>query len=181
MQSRIKRINNLLERESWDPARRLIKAELRRAPNDHWLLTKLGSTFYEERSYRRALKLSKQALAIQPRCPLVLWNYACALDMLGRDKDAIKVLKKLLDRGERDIAYGECGEGIRWARSLLNDCRYRIGRLHRDMGDLKSAVHALKDHLAHRAPGTPSLYSLARVKRDLASFKALTRESGSRA
>jgi len=79
--------------------------------DDHWLLTRLGLTYYEEHNYKKALFYETQALRLAPKCPLVLWDYAGTLEMLGRDKEAIAIYRKLVKRGVDKIAYGECGEG----------------------------------------------------------------------
>src|SRR5262249_7538148 len=161
----------LFERGAWKEARRLLRKELKNKPDSHWAWTRLASTYYEERKYEKALQLSERAMELAPHCPLVLWDYACALDMAGRPKEAIAVWKRLLGRGVEQIAYEECGEGIRWARSLLNDCRYRIGWAYRELGDLSAASRYLHDHLANRSPGIPSLYPRAEVQEQLASLQ----------
>lgn len=167
-------IDSLIEQcmacEEWKQARELILRELKKTPESHWLLARLGMTYYEERKYKKALEIEKRALKLAPRCPLVLWDYACTLDMLNNKVEAIRIWRSLLRRGEESIAYDECGEGIRWARSLLNDCKYRIALSYRDMGNKTMAIRYLKEHIASRSPGIPSLYSLAEVKKELANL-----------
>ena len=65
-----------------------MRAKLKSSPNDHWLLTRLGLTYYEERRYKQALKYELRALAEAPNCPLALWDYAGSLEMLGRTEAA---------------------------------------------------------------------------------------------
>ena len=48
-------IESLIERERWADARKRIERELKSDPDNHWLLTQLGVTLYEERRYRDAL------------------------------------------------------------------------------------------------------------------------------
>ncbi len=166
----IKRIEKHIKQSEWKKARLVIMSELKKSPNDHWLLTRLSTTYYEEQRYARALKTSEKALKLAPKCPLVLWDYAGTLDMVGRHVAAINIWKKLLSIDANKLAYGECGEGLRWARSLLNDARYRIGISYWKMGKLQSAAKFLKAHLDHRAPGIPSIYDLPLVKRELNSI-----------
>lgn len=123
-----KEIEKLIADEKWKDVRKLIRAALRKEPGDHWLLTRLGTTYYEVFDYEKALFYSKQALELAPNCPLVLWDYASDLDMLGRTKEAIAIYKKLVKRGVEGIAYGECGEGLAWARGLVADCLYRLAK-----------------------------------------------------
>jgi tetratricopeptide (TPR) repeat protein len=161
------RIEKYILQEDWQKARSLILKDLNKTPEDHWLLTRLSTTYYEEHKYKKALKIVEKALKYAPKCPLVLWDYAGTLDMVGQHREAIKIWKKLLMIGTDKIAYDECGEGLRWARSLLNDSRYRIGLSYRKMGMLKKASNYIYAHITHRAPGIPSIYLLSAAKREL--------------
>lgn len=157
-------IELLIQREFWTKAREIIRIELGKDPKNHWLLTRLSSTYYEERRYKTALTFSKKARRIAPNCPLVIWDYACSLDMLGREKSAINLWKKLVDRGERSIAFDECGEGLRWARSLINDCYFRIGESYYDIRSESLARSFIRKHLRGRKSGLPSLYEVKKIR-----------------
>lgn len=169
-QSRI--INQILDEEEYSKARKLLLKLVKDNSGDqwssHWLLTRISTTYYEERAYNKAIEYAEQALKIAPRCPLVLWDYAGALDMLKRDEEAIQVYKKLIKRGAAHIAYGECGEGIRDARSLVNDTHYRLGLLYARENDFRLASKYTKEHIANRSRNCPSIYNLRDVKKDLA-------------
>jgi tetratricopeptide (TPR) repeat protein len=167
-----KLIEDYMRRREWTKARAVISKALRTNKNDHWLITRLATTHYEEHQYRKALRLEERALRLAPRCPLALWDHASTLDMLGQESKAIAIWKRLLTRGEEDVAYGECGEGIRWARSLLNDSRYRIAKAYRDIKNDRMAERYFKEHLKNRQPGIPSLYKLKAVKKDLSDLKS---------
>src|SRR5207253_1294861 len=121
------RVEALFKEERWTDARQFLQEELRAEPDNHWLLTRLSTTYYEQGDYKEALHWVEKALALAPDCPLVLWDYAGALDMLGREREAIGIYRSLLQRGAERIADDECGEGIEWATSLLTDCVYRAG------------------------------------------------------
>ena len=167
MRSTSEVINDNLYKENWVKARSLIRKELKNNPKSHWLLTRLGSTYYEERLYRKSLHIAQQAYQLAPSCPLVLWDYAGSLDMVGKHKKAIEVWEKILKMGVTKVAYGEHGEGLRWARALLNDCRYRIGLAYYKIGNLQSAKKYIQQHLKYRKLSY-SIYGLSLVKRDLA-------------
>jgi len=160
-----RQIESLLRKESWKQARKVIRIELAKDPKSHWLLTRLSATYYEERRYKLALKCVKKARLIAPECPLVIWDYAGSLDMLGREEAAITIWKKLISRGERSIAFDECGEGLRWARSLINDCYYRIGNSYREIGNERLARSFIRKHLRGRKPRLPSLYEAKKIRR----------------
>ena len=156
----------------WAYARQLIKRELQHTPGDHWLLTRLSLTYYEQNQYKKSLQYSLEALQIAPYCPLAVWDYAGTLDMLKRRTKALQVYRWLISWGDERIAYGECGEGIRSARSLIVDCYCRIGRIHEDRKEQSKALMAYKQHLRRRKRGVWSIYSLAEVKRRVAELNA---------
>lgn len=166
----IRKIEKHFRRGEWKKTRELIYRELKKKPKDHWLLTRLAMTYYEETEYKRALSISEKAMKLAPTCPLVLWDYACALDMIGSHKKAIAGWKKLLKKGVEAVAYREHGEGLRWARSLLNDCRYRTGLSYGKQGKVKLALKYLRQHLANRSLLVPSIYKLGEVKKQISRF-----------
>jgi tetratricopeptide (TPR) repeat protein len=122
-------IEDAVAREKWSLASRLIRERLKRSPTDHWLLSRLALTYYEQRQYRRALRYDLKALQDGPYCPLAIWGYASTLDMLKQPTEALKLYRWLISWGEDELAYGPCGEGIRSARSLIADCYYRIAAI----------------------------------------------------
>jgi hypothetical protein len=71
----------------------------------------------------------EQAVQSAPYCPLAVWDYAGALDMSGQREDALSAYRWLVKRGAENPAFGDCGEGIQSARSLVADCYYRMARL----------------------------------------------------
>jgi tetratricopeptide (TPR) repeat protein len=157
-------IETSIRAEDWVGARRLIKAELRLDPKDHWLLSRLALTYYEQRRYEQALYWDAMALHEAPYCPLAIWGYAGALDMLGRNSESLALYRWLLSWGEEYLAYCDCGEGIRSARRFIADCHYRVARIWEDKRQWKRAVAAYEKHLANRKAGYSSIYPLREVK-----------------
>ena len=166
-----KAIERAIEVDDWPKARSLIRAALERCPDNHWLLTRLGLTYYEQRQYKRALRYIEKALALSPRCPLVIWDYAGCLHMLGKYKEAIAVYKRLTTRGVDRIATGDCGEGKAWARGIVADCYYRAAQCYRKLDNRKRAARAYRRHLALRGPGCRSIYGIGDVRRELLSLE----------
>lgn len=160
-------IEKAIGAENWPKTRKLIKAQLTKSPDDHWLLTRLGLTYYEQRQYRRSLIYSKKAYAIAPDCPLVLWDYAGTLEMIGRLSEAISVYQKLIRRDTKRIAYGTCGEGLAWARGLICDCHYRLAHYYIKKKNLSSAIKSFEKHIAMRGPGSRSIYPLNKVRSEI--------------
>lgn len=164
---RTRRIAELVRKELWADARRLLRLELKESPESHWLLTRLGATCYEQHRYKTALRIERKALRLSPQCPLVLWDIAGSLDALGNRRASVRIWRRLMARGVQELAHGECGEGVRWARSLINDCRYRIGCADKEAGNNRSAAKYLRAYLAHRRRGVGSIYSLRDARKEL--------------
>lgn len=149
-------------------SRIILKSILKRHPDDHWLLSRVGCTYYEEMNYSKALQYSLKAVKISPRCPLVLWDYAGVLDMLGRKSEAIKIWKSLVKRGIESIANGECGEGLVRARALVNDCNYRIGNSYIKLGRKSLGLKYIQMHIHNRVMHKyKSIYDLRSVREQL--------------
>jgi len=167
---KIQKLSDLRDNEEWNKAIKLAKSLLKHSPKNHWLLTNISSSYYEARQYATALRYAEKALKIAPACPLVLWDYAGSLDMLEREREAIRIWEKLLNRSIKSMAFGLCGEGMKWTESLLNDCRYSIGNSYANLGKKKLAIKYLKAHLEFRRPGLTSLYTQKEIKKELSAL-----------
>ena len=162
-------IESLLAAEDWQGARAAILDELQGDPENHWLLTRLGATYYEEKDYATALVFTDKALLLAPKCPLVRWDYACCMDMLGYDDPAFREFASIALQDENELAYGDCGEGSRWAKSLQADCYYRMAYLSR----CRVTKHlCAKWHQYLRTRGAESIYSDEEVEQLLAAIHA---------
>jgi putative addiction module component (TIGR02574 family) len=127
----------------------------------------LGLTYYEEHDYQRALTIGQRAYRLMPRCPLVLWDLAGTLDMLGRHREAIAIYRRLVRRNIKSLAFGDCGEGLGWARSLVADCWYRLAGCASKLGRRTQAIRCYKQHLVMRGPGCRSIYPIKNVRKEL--------------
>ncbi len=164
-------IERLIARDDWVGARKAIREELRRKPESHWLIYRLALTYYEQRRYAKALELETRALQLAPKCPLALWGFAGAKEMLGETSDAVRTYARLIRRGAARLAHGPCGEGARWARGLVADCHYRIGRIREAQGDLREAAVAYRRHLDLRRTAA-SIYAAEDARSRLRALQA---------
>ncbi len=153
-------VEKLIQEERWVDARRVIEELLNKDHEDHWLLARLSTTYYEMGDYEKALELADKALQIAPDCPLALWDRAGALDMLCREREALDVYENLLSRGLESIAEEECGEGEEWAAGLMADCVFRIATIAQDIGDKERAVRIYHNFLGMLDSGAQGIYSL---------------------
>ena len=140
-------------------ARTILFRELRKDPQDVWVLTQISSAYYEERKYGRALEYSRRALRSNPQEPLALWHHAGPLLMLDLPQEAMHVCRRILKMGARKIGLVETTEGIWWAEALLNDCRYAIALCYRDLGNTGMEKRYLRLCLRNRRPGLRSVFS----------------------
>jgi tetratricopeptide (TPR) repeat protein len=165
------KIEALIEADNWKGAREAIIVALRTKPESHWLISRLALTHYEELEYEKALELDEQAVALAPNCPLALWGYAGSLEMLSRERKALKIYQSLIDRGAEAIAYGECGEGLARARGLVADSYYRMATCYQALGQKEKAMHAFETHLDLRGPGCQSIYPLSELRMELKQWR----------
>ena len=138
-------------------------------------MSRLALTYYERRDYEKALYWDAMALQEAPYCPLSVWGYAGSLDMLGREREALVLYRWILSLGEEDLAHGACGEGVRWAQSLITDCHYRIARIWEDKRQWKKALREYEMYLTRRGKGSSSIYSIREARTCCGQMRAETR------
>ncbi|PWG81820.1 tetratricopeptide repeat protein [Pararcticibacter amylolyticus] len=154
------KINSYFQDDEWELARAALEKELKKYPDEYWLKTMLSSVYYELRDYQKALLLSEQALQDNPQDYLVLDNYAVVLSVIpGREKDAIDQLQRIIREDINNIAYGEYSEGMRWAKSIVNDSRARLALVNASINERGKALDLLREHLANRQRGIFSNFS----------------------
>lgn len=163
--SQLDQVESLIRAEKWSEARKLILAALKDQPDNHWLLTRLGLTYYEEGNYKIALRYERQALELAPSCPLALWDIAGSLQMLGRHAEALELYSGLVRRGVHSIARGPCGEGLARARGLVADSYLRMADSFKALGRHDDSFRSFEKHLDMRGPGCHSIYPLSSLDR----------------
>ena len=154
------RVEKLLDSEKWADARGLLRQLLRDEPKSHWLLIRLSMAYYEEHRYKLALRFAERAFDLAPTCPLVLWDYAGALQMLGRHSEALDLYARIVDKGVAGVARNACSEGKAWARGLVSDSHYRASNSLRALGNETASRSAFTQCLDLRGPGCHSIYKL---------------------
>jgi tetratricopeptide (TPR) repeat protein len=162
-------IDTLLQQEAWDEARQHIEKALAASPDNHWLLTQLGVTYYEQRQHREALRHFLNALEIVPDCPLTLWNLAGALDALDKPERAIPIYTWLL-RSKKSPDDDPCWESAEWRDALKTDCVYRLGVCFQHLEQWESAEHCFRQYinlLLTRMQGTYTFDDAARHIREI--------------
>lgn len=156
------RINELFRREQWIKARRLLEKERQKSPTDHWVLTQLGVTFYEEGHHDKAVPLFRASLKIVPDCPLTVWNLAGALDSLGNPAEAVRLYTWLL-QSKTSAQEDPCWESQEWADALKTDCLYRLGVSFEHLGEKSKAENCFRKYLDLLLVGVEATYSIQEV------------------
>jgi hypothetical protein len=159
-------LESLLQKGAWEPARKRIEQELKRQPDNHWLLTQLGVTFYEQGRYRESLPPLLDSLAIVPDCPLTLWNVAGALDAIGKPEIAASIYTWLL--GSKKTADDDsCWESDDWTDSLKADCVYRVGVCFQHMKRWETAEHCFRKYIDLMLAGMNGTYTIEEAARHI--------------
>ncbi len=151
-------VDALLQQSEWEEARTLIERELSGQPDNHWLLTQLGVTYYEQGRYREALAPLLSSLEIVADCPLTLWNLAGTLDALGKTESAIPIYTWLL-RSKKSPDDDPCWESAEWRDALKTDCVYRLGVCFKHLKRWESAEHCFRQYLNLLLAGMSGTYS----------------------
>jgi tetratricopeptide (TPR) repeat protein len=165
--SLIKLFHEYSKNGKWDDALKAILEVLSIEPDNPYNLTLVSSCYYELRDYKTALKFAEKAYSLHHMDPLIRWDYAGALDANGFENDAIKMWKMIIRRGIYNIGSVDCTEGMRWARSLYNDCFYRIALSYLKLANYKKSNEYFKKHLELRKRGILSIYKKSLVLRQL--------------
>ncbi|HUY36354.1 MAG TPA: hypothetical protein VMV69_26690 [Pirellulales bacterium] len=167
-------IDRLFQRCEWEKARKLLETQRAKQPENHWLLTQLGVTFYEQRKYTHALQLLLASLKIMDDCPLTLWNLAGTLDALGKHAEAVKIYTWLLE-SERSPKDHPCWESKQWADALRTDCVYRLGASFENLGKKKAADQWYRKYLDLLVIGADGTYSIEDVTRRIRGLRGPAR------
>ncbi len=169
-----KQIDDLINAERWEEARKLIQEALKKEPDSHWLLTQLGETYYEERQYKQALQMLLQSQEILPDCPLTLWHLAGTLDALGRHATAIRLYGWLL-RSKRTPKDDPCWESTAWTDLLKTDCVYRIGLCFRHLKQNEPAEKLLRAYCNILLAGGDGSYPIEEARKQLQELRTSKR------
>lgn len=140
---------------------------------NHHQLVKAGLRQHESRRYARALAIFQTARRVAPDCPVVAYNCANGLHMLGRDDEAALILRELINVDSKILA-SRCNAVN--GRSLQLDAFYLLFLVSvHGQGFSKEAFHYAQEHLRRRRRGLPSAWTLREARDEIS---ALRREWG---
>lgn len=155
-------LEQLLDKEQWNAAEKMIRQELKDDPECHWLWTQLGSVLYEQRKYKASLKPLLHSFKLLPDCPFTLWHLAGTYDAIGEYKKAITIYAWLL-RSTVNSKSDPCWESETWTNSLKTDCVYRIGRVLEHQKNWDTAAEYYREYINLQLAGMRGMYSISDV------------------
>ena len=136
----------------------------------HEQLVKRGLRLHESLRYKAALPLFQKAFKLAPTCPAAIYNLANTLHMLGREHTAQKVLLKLVNMTDPDLAFG-CPE-LRQPRSFRCDALYLMFHVMLfSTNRWSKAFPFAQRHLRSRKRGLKSAWSLRNIRKEIADLR----------
>ncbi len=78
---------------------------LEKRPNFIQALSCLGEAYTRKGFYEEGLKIDRKLVQLKPEDPIVHYNLACSLSLLGRTEEALEELKKAVLLGYDDFSY----------------------------------------------------------------------------
>jgi len=124
-----------------------------------WIYSRLSSCYYELKNYENALNYAKMAYKLEPKSPLVLWDYAGVLIMVKKEKRAIKLLVKIQEMNNDLTEYGFEKSEIRWMQSLKIDANFLIGKAYYMICEDNLAQEYFRKYLLERSKNRKSIYT----------------------
>lgn len=85
--------------------RALYESVVARDPANVEALMALGEAYTKDRDYVRGLEVDQRLARLRPSDPVVLYNLACSLALLGCADTAFEVLGRAIDLGYADLTH----------------------------------------------------------------------------
>lgn len=98
-----------------------LRKKCREFPHEYYLKTLLAEYLIDLGKYEESLRYSHKAYSQEPSDMLVVYDYGNALYHNGKYKEAIEILEVFRETDLNVIAYGDHGEGMQWAKTLVRD------------------------------------------------------------
>ncbi len=80
---------------------------LKQRPDFIGVLTLLGDVYTRKGLYQEGLEVDQRLASLKPDDPIVHYNLACSLSLVGKPKEALSELKKAVLFGYDDFSYIE--------------------------------------------------------------------------
>ena len=162
-----------LKRESnWTGMIEMLKKYAMKYPNEYYVYQQLAATLYIESiaQYQLAFQYAERAMSMEPNDDLNIYTYACALYYVGQLEKSFEYFTKIINKDILEIAYGEHGEGVRYAKKLINDSVYMTGVVCQDMHRYNEAKNYFMRYLENKKPFQYSDFTKKQAMRHLSEL-----------
>ena len=91
---------------------------LKDRPDCVFVLVPLGDAYTRKGFYKEGLDVDRKLARLKPDDPIVYYNLACSLSLLGKEKEALETLKKAVLFGYDDFSYIKKDTDLEIVRNL---------------------------------------------------------------
>ena len=166
------KLDMLKHSSDWNGIITMLKRYASKYPNEYYIYQQLAATYYIESigKYQLALKCAENAFNMEPDDDLNIYTYACSLYYVGCLDESFDLFSRITSKDVDAIAYGEHGEGLLYAKALINDSIYMTGVICQDKHQYKEAREQFMKHLTNRRRGQYSDFTKKQVLSHLTSI-----------
>ena len=159
------KLDMLKHNSDWNGIITMLKRYASKYPNEYYIFQQLAQTYYIESigQYQLACQCAEKAFNMEPDDDLNIYTYACSLYYVGRLEESFDLFSRITSKDVDAIAYGEHGEGLLYAKSLINDSIYMMGVICQDKHQYKEAKELFMKHLVNRRRGQYSDFTKKQV------------------
>ena len=149
----------------WNGMITMLKRYALKYPNEYYIFQQLAQTYYINciGQFQLACQYAEKAFNMEPDDDLNIYTYACSLYYVGRLDESFDLFSRITSKDVNAIAYGEHGEGILYAKALINDSIYMMGVICQDRHQYKEAKELFIKHLVNRRRGQYSDFTKEQV------------------
>ena len=167
------KLDSLKNESNWTGMIRMLKRYAMRYPNEYFIYQQLAATLYIDSvsQFKLAYKYAERAMKIEPDDDLNIYTYACALYYVGQLDKSLEYFTKIINKDIQVIAYGEHGEGVRYAKQLINDSVYMAGVVCQDMHRYNEAKDYFMRYLESKKPFQNSDFTKKQAMNHLSELK----------
>ena len=137
-------------KKRYDEAFQEVRKDIRENGKSHYMLANLSEIYLSKGLNISALKTAREAERITKRCLLVRLALGKALAATGNTDEAVATFKGIINQDFHSLAHGECGEGLRSARTFKAEAYLCIARIYRKVGISHEALSWYRRCLMYR-------------------------------
>lgn len=148
------KLDSFKHESDWTGVIKMLKRYAIRYPNEYYIYQQLAATLYLESiaQYQLAFHYAERAMKLESNDDLNIYTYACALYYVGQLETSFEYFMQIINKDIQEIAYGEHGEGLRYAKSLIRDSVFMAGIICQDQQKYNEAKKFFIQYLESRKP-----------------------------